>query len=114
VGLTAFASDGLELTVAFWIGDPENGTGGVKSDVNLALLRLFNKLGVEIPFPQRVVRTVAVTGTVETQGVVPGTQSAASLATSSAPAASDAELQASPPSAGQGPGLLEPGGAAGA
>jgi len=114
VQLSAFASDGLELTISFWIADPENGTGSVKSDVNLALLRLFNERGVEIPFPQRVIRTLAVAGGTEAQGVVPGAQSSASPVTSSAPAASAQELQQAPPSAGQGPGLLEPGGAAGA
>jgi small-conductance mechanosensitive channel len=55
VQLSAFAADGLELTVAFWIADPENGAGGVRSDVNLAVLRTLNAAGVEIPFPQRVV-----------------------------------------------------------
>jgi small-conductance mechanosensitive channel len=54
VQLSNFAADGLELTVGFWIGDPENGQGGVRSDVNLALLRCLGELGVEIPFPQRV------------------------------------------------------------
>lgn len=53
--LTAFASDGLELTVFFWIADPENGQAGVRSGVNLAILALFEELGVEIPYPQRVV-----------------------------------------------------------
>ncbi|HEY9025895.1 MAG TPA: mechanosensitive ion channel domain-containing protein [Burkholderiaceae bacterium] len=114
VQLSAFASDGLELTISFWIADPENGTGSVKSDVNLALLRLFNKLGVEIPFPQRVVRTLAVAGGPDAQGVVPGAQSSPTLATSSAPAAGAQELQDAAPSKGQGPGVLEPGGAAGA
>lgn len=57
VRLKAFAADGLELAVFFWIGDPENGSGGVRSDVNLAILRLLNARGVEIPFPQRVVRS---------------------------------------------------------
>ena len=52
----AFAADGLELTLDFWIGDPENGQGNVRTDVNLALLRCLNELGVEIPFPQRVLR----------------------------------------------------------
>ena len=28
----------------------------IRDRVNLALLKLFNDLGVEIPFPQRVVR----------------------------------------------------------
>ena len=57
VQLSNFAADGLELTVAFWIGDPQNGTGNVRSDVNLALLRTLERLGVEIPFPQRVIHT---------------------------------------------------------
>jgi len=56
VQLSNFAADGLELTIAFWIGDMENGQGNVRSDVNLALLRCLNEQGVEIPFPQRVVR----------------------------------------------------------
>jgi small-conductance mechanosensitive channel len=56
VQLSAFAADGLELTVNFWVGDPENGQGNVRSEVNLALLRRLNELGVEIPYPQRVLR----------------------------------------------------------
>ena len=115
VQLSAFASDGLELTISFWIADPENGTGSVKSDVNMALLRLFNRLGVEIPFPQRVVRVMPVAGgSAASEGVVPGSQSSAVAVTSSPPAASAAELADAPPSQGQGPGFLEPGGAGGA
>lgn len=56
VRLTAFAADGLELTVYFWIADPENGNANVRSDVNLAILRLLDERGVQIPYPQRVVR----------------------------------------------------------
>jgi len=54
VQLTSFAADGLELTLLFWISDPENGQGNVRSAVNLALLRRLGELGIEIPFPQRV------------------------------------------------------------
>ena len=54
--LSAFATDGLELTLAFWIADPHNGQGNVRSAVNLAVLRVLNEAGVEIPFPQRVMR----------------------------------------------------------
>lgn len=54
IQLSAFAADGLELTVLFWISDPENGQGSAKSAVNLALLAAINAAGVEIPFPQRV------------------------------------------------------------
>lgn len=56
VQLSAFASDGLELTLPFWIADPENGQGNVRSEVNRAVLRTLTERGVEIPFPQRVVR----------------------------------------------------------
>ena len=56
VMLSAFASDGLELTLAFWIADPHNGQGNVRSAVNLAVLRVLDEAGVEIPFPQRVMR----------------------------------------------------------
>lgn len=57
VQLAAFGADGLELAVLFWIGDPENGQGNVRSEVNLAVLRCLNRLGIEIPYPQRVVHT---------------------------------------------------------
>jgi small-conductance mechanosensitive channel len=54
--LTNFAADGLELTLAYWIADPENGQMAARSEVNLAVLAKLNALGIEIPFPQRVVR----------------------------------------------------------
>jgi small-conductance mechanosensitive channel len=112
VQLSAFASDGLELTIWFWIADPENGAGGVKSDVNMALLRLFNASAIEIPFPQRVVRVMPVAGGLAAEDVIPGSQS--SISSASAPAASASEPEDAPASNGQGPGFLEPGGAGGA
>ena len=60
VQLAEFAADGMNLTLSFWIADPENGQGNVRSDVNLAVLDLLNAQGVEIPFPQRVVHGFAV------------------------------------------------------
>ena len=54
--LTAFAADGLQLRVSFWIADAHLGQLGPVSQVNLALLRLFDELGIEIPYAQRVVR----------------------------------------------------------
>ncbi|MBU6441374.1 MAG: mechanosensitive ion channel [Betaproteobacteria bacterium] len=52
--LSNFGADGLEITVGFWIADPENGTLNVRGAVNLALWRALREAGVEIPFPQRV------------------------------------------------------------
>jgi small-conductance mechanosensitive channel len=59
VTLAGFGADGLDLTIGFWIGDVANGEGNVRSDVNFAILRCFNDHGVEIPYPQRVVRQIA-------------------------------------------------------
>jgi small-conductance mechanosensitive channel len=53
--LAAFAADGMTLNLLFWIADPENGQSNVRSDVNLGVLDLLNREGIEIPFPQRVV-----------------------------------------------------------
>jgi small-conductance mechanosensitive channel len=65
VFLSNFAADGLELTVAFWVGDPEVGQLGARSAVNMALLDTLNRLGLDIPFPQRVVRQLPPVGPVE-------------------------------------------------
>jgi small-conductance mechanosensitive channel len=56
--LTQFAPDGLELTLGYWIADPENGINNVRSDINLAIWRAFQASGIGVPFPQRVVRVV--------------------------------------------------------
>ncbi|BEU96131.1 mechanosensitive ion channel [Acidovorax sp. DW039] len=52
--LSAFGADGLEFTVGFWIADPENGTLGLRSDINRAILAALRTHRIEIPFPQRV------------------------------------------------------------
>lgn len=58
VRLVRFGPDGLEFTVQFWISDPQNGQLPVKSDVNLRILKGLRAAGIEIPFPQRVVRVI--------------------------------------------------------
>lgn len=40
VGIVRFASEGYELELGFWIGDPENGTGGVVSEINKKIYAL--------------------------------------------------------------------------
>ena len=56
--LAEFAADGMNLIINFWIADPENGQGNVRSDVNLAVLDVFEREGIEIPFPQRVMHHI--------------------------------------------------------
>lgn len=54
--LNQFAPDGLEFHITYWIDDPENGQLSARSNVNLAVLRALAEAGIEIPYPQRVVR----------------------------------------------------------
>lgn len=56
--LVRFGADGLDLQIGFWIADPENGTGGVKSNVNRAIWRTLQEHKVTVPFPQRELRIV--------------------------------------------------------
>ena len=57
--LTDFADSSIMLELGFWVGDPELGTGGVRSDINLEILRVFRREGIAIPFPQREVRVLS-------------------------------------------------------
>jgi len=65
--LLTFGADGLDLQVGFWIGDPENGRGGVTSDVNRAIWRALQEHKISVPFPQREMRIL---------GTLPGAETA--------------------------------------
>jgi small-conductance mechanosensitive channel len=67
VHLSNFAADGLELTIAFWVLDPENGQLNVRSGVNRAILDTLNREGVDLPFPQRVIHVQAPTAAAGSQ-----------------------------------------------
>lgn len=56
VALSAFGADGLEFTLGYWIHEEEGGHLNVKSLIHLAILQRLRAHGIEIPFPQRVVR----------------------------------------------------------
>ena len=66
--LSAFGADGLEFTVGFWIADPENGSLGLRSDINRAILSALRAHQIEIPYPQRVMH-------VQVDGAVPAAMS---------------------------------------
>jgi small-conductance mechanosensitive channel len=59
VNLTNFGADGLEFTLNYWMEDPENGQQNLRSRINLAILQSLRANGIEIPYPQRVIHTVA-------------------------------------------------------
>ena len=56
--LKRFAESGIDLELAFWIADPEEGQLTLKSDINWAIWETFQREGVEIPYPRRVVEII--------------------------------------------------------
>lgn len=53
-GLDGFGDSGMDMSLAFWIADPQNGTGNVQSDIRLALWTAFKKNKIIIPYPHQV------------------------------------------------------------
>ena len=94
VVLAAFAPDGLELNIGFWIDDPHNGQGNVLSDVNLAVLRVLQQAGVTMAYPQRMLHMAAP------PEAAPATGAATAPAMGAASAAATAPTAATAPSAG--------------
>ena len=58
VSLSAFGTDGLEFTVGYWIGDPENGQLNLRSQVNVAIFKALRENGIRVPPPQRAAQPV--------------------------------------------------------
>jgi small-conductance mechanosensitive channel len=54
--LVNFAPDGLEFSLNFWVADPDKGKDNVRSAINIAILEGLRGAGIDIPYPQRVVR----------------------------------------------------------
>src|SRR5450830_65465 len=69
--LLTFGADGLDLQVGFWIGDPENGRGGVTSDVNRAIWRALQEHKISVPFPQREMRIIGMPAVALAQAAEP-------------------------------------------
>ncbi len=53
--IKGFGENGINLELTFWISDPEEGQGPLKSDIYWAIWEGFKREGIEIPYPQRVV-----------------------------------------------------------
>ena len=60
--LARFADSGVDLELGVWIGDPENGVLGIRSELLLEIWRAFQEAGIEIPYPQREVRILPGAG----------------------------------------------------
>ena len=51
--LKGFGDSSVDLELRFWIDDPAEGCGNVKSKIYLSIWHKFKKHGIEIPYPQR-------------------------------------------------------------
>jgi len=51
VSLSRFAPEGYELDLGFWIGDPENGSGGVVSEINKKIYALVQAGDIKLGIP---------------------------------------------------------------
>ena len=60
--LVRFADSGIDLELGVWIGDPENGVLGIRSDLYLDIWRALQEAGIEVPYPQREVRILPNAG----------------------------------------------------
>jgi len=58
VALNKFSNDGYELELGFWISDPENGRGGVLSEVNKKIYALVKAGEVKLAYPSRDTRLI--------------------------------------------------------
>ena len=56
VQLSNFGDNGISLDLVFWINHPEAGDRKLRSDIHWGVWERFSREGIEIPYPQRVVR----------------------------------------------------------
>lgn len=56
--LRGFGDSGIDLLLSFYILDPEEGSWGLKSDINRKIWKKFQEEGIEIPYPYRTVEIV--------------------------------------------------------
>lgn len=63
--IMAFADSGINLELGVWVGDPDQGLAGLRSDLYDGIWREFRRSGIEIPFPQREIRVLGNVGTIQ-------------------------------------------------
>jgi len=56
--LRGFGDSGIDLLLSLYIVDPEEGSWGLKSDINRKIWKKFQEQGIEIPYPYRTVEIV--------------------------------------------------------
>jgi small-conductance mechanosensitive channel len=56
--LRGFGDSGIDLLLSFYIVDPEEGSWGLKSDINRKIWKKFQEEGIEIPYPYRNIEII--------------------------------------------------------
>lgn len=64
--LKGFGENGIDLNLAFWIIDPEEGYARLQSDLYLDIWHQFKKRGIVVPYPHREIRLQSVSAADET------------------------------------------------
>ena len=59
VQIKGFGESSIDLNLAFWIPDPEEGSAGLQSQIYLEIWRQFKQKGIVIPYPQREIRLLS-------------------------------------------------------
>lgn len=56
--LKGFSDSSIDFTLLCWIKDPENGIGGLRSEIYFKIWDTFKENNIEIPFPQRDIHII--------------------------------------------------------
>jgi small-conductance mechanosensitive channel len=56
VFMKGFAESGIDLHLAIWIPDPEEGTAKLQSEIYLEIWEQFKQNKIQVPYPQREIR----------------------------------------------------------
>lgn len=56
VSITGLGESGVEMELGVFVGDPEKGTGRLRTELYEAILQGFKAAGIAVPYPQRDVR----------------------------------------------------------
>jgi small-conductance mechanosensitive channel len=63
--IKAFAESGIDLQLSVWVADPEEGSAKLQSEIYYEIWQRFKAHNIQIPYPQRDVRIIAVPNTLQ-------------------------------------------------
>lgn len=69
--IKGFGESGIDLTLNFWIADPEEGSAILQSELYHRIWQLFKQHAIVIPYPQREIRMLGTMGGESVQPIEP-------------------------------------------